>query len=733
VKADPFPIGDVLKNPRRFVVPIYQRTYAWNIKPQLETFFAQLAAKAEERLRGNGHFPHYMGALLLVPRGTFSFGRMEVLDVVDGQQRLTTFQIFVAALRDLARTMQRSSTAELLDSFILNPEGPQLRDRIERYKLYPTAYDRKLYCDLIDLGWEDLRKKYPQYFYKNGKVLESAELPLRAWGFFRTEAEAFVQGNENLQADSTQSGSLNRSVSRTRVPFGKFRGQRALIVSYLEQTQDPVMVDRMVDDLAPNYESTLSAWAKTSGGGVRGSIRYHLRELEKLGQIKLSDSSDVAVQPSPEALGNPELSTEIQAARLDALSAALLESFQVIVITLNEHDDAQVIFETLNAGGQPLAAMDLVRNDVFHRATRSGEDVELLMENRWRTFEDPFWKEAGTRGRIKKPRIDFFLSDTLTAETGQEIPLTELYARYKSFVAARRFPSVDAELGTLLRHAPTYRNLVKPTGQTALAELGRELNVFDVTTAYPLIFVIESSDVPEDVRAILYRWIMSYVVRRMICGLTAKNYNNVFLRLASDLRAKGVSLVSAAAAFGSLDGDTVRFPDDDEFRTAIGSRRVYGNIQQHRLQHILSHLETEARDRFDESTSLPIDLTIEHVMPDVWWEHWPLSDGTKAPSDLRGGMTETQLKLIEERERCKHTLGNLTLLSDARNPSLGNLGFPFKREKLRQSLLKLNHEIAEEPDWNEKQITQRATRLANLAIKIWPDITRNSAEGGIRD
>ena len=58
--------------------------------------------------------------------------------------------------------------------------------------------------------------------------------------------------------------------------------------------------------------------------------------------------------------------------RLTALSAALLEDFRVIVITLGAEDDAQVIFETLNSGGEPLAAMDLVHNDVFHRATRAG-------------------------------------------------------------------------------------------------------------------------------------------------------------------------------------------------------------------------------------------------------------------------------------------------------------------------------------------------------------------------
>ena len=76
MKADPFQIGDVLKNPKRFVVPIYQRTYAWKIQPHLETFFDQVEAKAEERLESNGGFPHYMGALLVIPRGTYAFGRM---------------------------------------------------------------------------------------------------------------------------------------------------------------------------------------------------------------------------------------------------------------------------------------------------------------------------------------------------------------------------------------------------------------------------------------------------------------------------------------------------------------------------------------------------------------------------------------------------------------------------------------------------------------------------------
>lgn len=611
MKAEPFQIGDVLKDQKRFIVPIYQRTYAWNIRPHLETFFAQVEAKAGERLSGNRRYPHYMGALLVIPRGAYSFGRMEVLDVVDGQQRLTTFQLFLAALRDLARVLGETNISNLLGSLLLNANGPQLREPIERYKLYPTAYDRKLFCDIIDLDANDLRKAYPEAFYKNGKVLENAPLPLRAWGFLRDEAAGFIDANGDQ--------------------------------------------DRVV--------------------------------------------------------------------RLGELSATLLESFHVIVITLDERDDAQVIFETLNAGGEPLAAMDLVRNDVFHRATRSGENVEALLERRWSTFETPFWKELSTRGRIRKPRIDFFLSDTLAAETGRELLLTELYARYKRFVEERAFPNVDAELETLLRHAPTFRALVETTGDDELAHLARELAVFDVTTAYPLVFVVAASDAATIEKGRIYRLIGSYVVRRTLCGLTAKNYNNVFLRIAAQLRSSGVSLDAAKAAFQALDGATARFPDDSELSAAISSRRQYGNIQQHRLRYILAQLELASRDRFDEATGVPDGLTIEHVLPESWQEHWPLSDGSRASLDSFTGMSETQLKSIAEREALKHTLGNLTLLTAARNPSLGNLGFNTKRAMLQRSLLKLNVEIADGPEWSEAEIRARALRLANLATAVWPGVT----------
>jgi hypothetical protein len=52
-----------------------------------------------------------------------------------------------------------------------------------------------------------LRKKYPDASYKNGKVLESAELPLPAWSFFRSEAECFIDATDAEDfADATDDG-----------------------------------------------------------------------------------------------------------------------------------------------------------------------------------------------------------------------------------------------------------------------------------------------------------------------------------------------------------------------------------------------------------------------------------------------------------------------------------------------------------------------------------------------
>jgi hypothetical protein len=108
--------------------------------------------------------------------------------------------------------------------------------------------------------------------------------------------------------------------------------------------------------------------------------------------------------------------------------------------------------------------------------------VEDLFQKKWRMFDSdgPFWKADSPRAKPKRPRIDHFLSHALTAQTGEETSLRELYAEYRAFSRPKgkaRFPTVEAELDALVSFAPVYRELEEAHSDSDLA-IGRKLNLW---------------------------------------------------------------------------------------------------------------------------------------------------------------------------------------------------------------------------------------------------------------
>ena len=100
MKAGPVEIGTLLQNRNRYCVPIYQRRYVWTKLKQWEPFWQDVRTKAIERLAGRQRrFSHFMGAVVLESRAKPSVKQVPSFQVVDGQQRLTTFQIFLTAAR----------------------------------------------------------------------------------------------------------------------------------------------------------------------------------------------------------------------------------------------------------------------------------------------------------------------------------------------------------------------------------------------------------------------------------------------------------------------------------------------------------------------------------------------------------------------------------------------------------------------------------------------------------
>ncbi|PAX07573.1 DUF262 domain-containing protein [Sphingomonas lenta] len=620
--AKDYVVNEVLRDPRRFMVPIYQRRYQWS-DTELAPFWHDVVAKADEALSGELRFQHYMGALILAPGGDgYNVGVTPRIQVVDGQQRLTTFQLFLAALREVAERRGVQDIVQGIRPYLFNQPMSGDDDPLTRFKLSPTPADRDLIHTIIERPADEVRTRYPEYYFQNGNPRQ------------------------------------------TGVPFAFAAYQRFMW---------------WIDDYA----------------------RYGLASA---GDRDVGDEAD----------GDQDLG--LAARRLHALLQALLSHMKLVVISLGEGDDAQVIFETLNSKGKPLLAMDLVRNNIFHRAETQGEAAENLYRRLWGTFEEPFWEQVAPGARPARPRLDHFLSHVLTALTGQATSLRELYAEYRNFARPRgkqRFERVEDELVALTRFAPTYLTLEGADGEgTALHWLGRKLASWEVTTAYPVAFQVAEAGLSEDEARAIYRLLYSYVVRRAICGLTAKNLNGVFQRIgARFLRDGGPSLASLVDSFAEPVGPAVRFPSDDELRWAMCNNPLYKWFNKgERLQDVLWELEVASRGPFAEALARPSSLWIEHVMPQSWEAHWPLPVAEGAPEQPEA----------ERRERLIHTLGNLTLTTDRLNISLGNGMFEEKRAKLDASLLALNKWFASRGEWNEAAIEERSAELAERAVTIWP-------------
>ncbi len=632
MKTDSIEVGRVLQDSRRFTVPIYQRQYAWK-EDRLQPFWDDLVSKADELLEAPPKFQHYMGALILAPGADgYSVGRISSVQVVDGQQRLTTFQLFLAALRFVASEKGEQDIEKALDVYVLNDERSAQADATlaDRLKLVPTPADRAIFRDMMTETFNTVRARNPTAFYKNGNIIKgAAPRALLAYLYFR--------------------------------------------------------------DKIANYAD----WGSTGP------------DADQLLESRWKDS------PS-EGLFRP---------RLQALADALLIQFKLVIITLEEGDDAQVIFETLNSRGEPLLAMDLVRNNIFHRAEAQGEAAEGLFETRWKPFDALFWKEDAPRAKPRRPRIDHFLSYSLTAQTGEETSLRELYAEYRAFTRPKgksRFATVGEELDALLRFNPVYEALEKGEGDPDIAWLGRKLAIWEVATVYPLVFATGIAEMPDADKHSIYRLIYSYIVRRAICGLTGKNLNKNFTRIVAMFHEHGASLETFRKSFVGQSGPTVRFPDDSELKEAIRIEPLYSKIlRADRLIDIFWELERATRSKFQVNDKRPDFLSIEHVLPQKWTTYWPLPDGRSVPP-TRIALDEEMSVAIRHRDAHLDRMGNLTLVTTPLNSSMKNQGFDKKRERLAKSLVALNTIIAECVNWDEAAIENRGDKLASLAIEIWP-------------
>jgi hypothetical protein len=412
--------------------------------------------------------------------------------------------------------------------------------------------------------------------------------------------------------------------------------------------------------------------------------------------------------------------------RLEECFHTLRNALMVVVIDLQEGDDPQVIFETLNARGEPLLPADLLKNYIFLRAARSDpKSTEPLYEKYWKRFDDEFWRVEVKQGRLTRPRSDLYMQHFLASRQGQDIPIKHLYVEYRHWIERESpFANIEEELETLARQGDEFRRILQPDDNDPIRGLVGFLDIFDIRTAYPLLLAMFDAKVDEHEWRAISQILESYLLRRAVCNLGTKNYNRIFLTLTRNLRVGGFNAAALTKQLLALTGESGEWPDDAKFSEAWINRPMYGPLNNPKLTHLFSRLNQMFMSSKSEHIVFSQQLTIEHILPQEWHEHWPLPNGLKALEFfdlLTAKDTDPNAIATRRRENALQTIGNLTILSAALNSAQSNSGWEFKRpEMMKHSLLPINQPLFDLNAWNEDSIKSRAQNLLDRALSIWP-------------
>lgn len=606
-------IFDVFDSKRRYLVPLFQRQYVWSKEAQWEPLWEDIKSKACAKLENRNVAPHFLGALVLDQiRGTYG-NAVPAHIIIDGQQRLTTFQIFLATFRNICKKLEDVRHAEELDRYILNT-GIMENEQEEQFKIWPTKMDQAQFNDVI-------------------------------------------------------------LSSSTDALFAKYPNTRP----------------RMIQ--AYHYFS--------------GSINEYLRDND-------------FPQDNP--------------TKIEALYQALRKDLEVVTIELEGNDDAQVIFETLNARGEPLLPSDLLRNYLFMRASQNNENQDLLYENYWEQFDHHFWKKEEKQGRLKRPRIDLFMQHFLQVKRASEINIRRMFQEYKNWIKDNKpYGTVENELIDLDRYAKIYKTFLEPDTINRIGMFTWRLRELDISTVYPLLlYLLADSNLAETELIGIITDIESYLIRRLVCDKTTKNYNKIFLQAMRDLQKGTINRGTLQKYLSSPSGDAVNWPDDAEFYQAWMNQKAYEKLKPKKVELILRAIEDELHNEKTERISIQSSLTIEHIMPEKWIEKWPMSDGSAAKDWLKwlvdkNEENQKKFQLFSERQATIHTLGNLTLLTRSLNSSISNDIYDIKRpEIIKQSALRLNTYFQDISAWDETAIKNRGQYLFEVAKRTWPYPAKNN-------
>lgn len=183
MKPSKMTVEELFGASKRYLVPLFQRPYVWDEEGQWAPLWEDIEERAsavQSASRGMVR-DHFLGAVVLhqVP----TFGReLTAVEIIDGQQRLTTLQVLLAAFRDCAKGRDEDLDYDLKK---LTRNKGVMAGPDEQFKVWPTNADRRDYRTVMESGSaEEVERLHPLVRKKYKKTPEPRPRLIEAYLFF---------------------------------------------------------------------------------------------------------------------------------------------------------------------------------------------------------------------------------------------------------------------------------------------------------------------------------------------------------------------------------------------------------------------------------------------------------------------------------------------------------------------------------------------------------------------
>jgi uncharacterized protein with ParB-like and HNH nuclease domain len=400
-----------------------------------------------------------------------------------------------------------------------------------------------------------------------------------------------------------------------------------------------------------------------------------------------------------------------------------------VVIDLENDDDEQEIFDTINSSGVRLSSADIIKNAIFQKAINIATDanqskvIKLYKEYWAETFQknkqiEDSWLEQRTTGRIKRDNIEILFHSFAVIKAyydPETRKLSELSSIYKQLIKNyENIEDIKQLLEDISEYAQIFYEHIIPEVDTfsyadPIQRVVHTIDILDVSTFYPLVLYIIKEYKNKKEMEYYLKAIETYIVRRAIANKTTKNYNKEIKDFISSID----SLVSKAK------------DDTSDREVKEGLRSLANKKAALLLFWIELHRRYEDTKYSQTQKELKYEYTLEHVMPKKWKDKWSNIPVYNDANEIVDDETEKE----RVRDEVVKYVGNMTLLTSRLNTAISNSdigkklnGDGRKKGMKHYSDLEITREIIEKAEnntWDEREIRNRTELLYNEIIEIW--------------